>query len=333
MTITRREFLKSLGAAAAAMTVSSCTKPFGILDPVGNPDVPESGSMPLRQFGSTSSTVSLIGLGGQRAIEASDSATAIQIVNRAIDLGVNYIDTAANYGTDRSSETHIGQVMATRRHEVFLATKSGAKSYDDVLTSFDESVSRLQTDYVDLYQVHNIGTESDVSALYTKTAGRSAIDAFARLRDEGRARFIGITGHHDPDQLLATLTHPDAPHFDAILLALNAADHHQKPFFGGPLWTEVTRRYMAIVAMKIHGGWYLTPEVPSAADRLNYVLSYPISCAVVGVNSLAQLEENVQVASQFSAPLSPEEMQSIEALTTGTEPDGPWRGDWFKVER
>ena len=133
-----------------------------------------------------------------------------------------------------ASETNIGKVMATRRDEVFLATKSTSRTYDGVISNFNESLSRLQTDYVDLYQVHNIGTEDEVTALFTPDGnGKTAIDAFVQLRDEGKTRFIGITGHHDPDQLLAVLQHADAPNFDAILMPLNPSDWHRKTLSAG----------------------------------------------------------------------------------------------------
>ena len=333
----RRNFLRAMGMAAAGLTAASCDSLFASNQ---RSQTTFTGKLPMRPLGQTGDSVSLLGLGGQSTVEGSDTQAAVDIINDAIDRGVNYIDTSPRYGSTRS-ENNIGLVMQDRRQEVLLATKSRERTYTAVLNDFEESLIRLRTDYVDLYQVHNIGTASDVAELYqTDGSGRTAIDAFVRLRDEGRARFIGITGHHDPAQLLAVLEHsdPDAPAFDAILMALNPADWHRTPFQGQLLQTVIERK-MAVIAMKITAMNHLLDEIPDMADCLNYVYSLPISCAVVGITDLWQLERNVQITQDFSAPLSQAEMEALENMTTAT-PDtirpgdgGPRKGDWFKVLR
>ncbi|WP_319417187.1 aldo/keto reductase [Marispirochaeta aestuarii] len=325
--ITRRDFIKTMLSATASLMTASCKL-------VSDDNLSVNGdAMPMRSLGSTGQMVSLLGLGGQSEVEQWDSSLAVDIINYAIDNGINYIDTNYYYGNG-ASETNIGLVMASRRAEVFLATKSTSRTYSGVISNFNTSLSRLQTDYVDLYQVHNIGTEDDVTDLFTSDAyGRTAIDAFVQLRDEGKARFIGITGHHDPVQLLAVLTHEDAPTFDAVLMALNPADRHIKPFQDELLPYAVSKK-MAIIAMKVTGMNYLFQDIPNMTDCLNYVYSLPISCAIVGIDTIAHLEQNIQITRNFSNPLSVEEMEDLENMTHGTPLSGsPKYGDWFKIDR
>ena len=158
--ITRRDFIKTILSATASLMTASCKL-------VSDDNLSVNGdAMPMRSLGSTGQMVSLLGLGGQSEVEQWDSSLAVDIINYAIDNGINYIDTNYYYGNG-ASETNIGLVMASRRAEVFLATKSTSRTYSGVISNFNTSLSRLQTDYVDLYQVHNIGTEDDVTDLFT----------------------------------------------------------------------------------------------------------------------------------------------------------------------
>ena len=340
--VSRRGFLQAMGLAAASLGTKAC-QPFwsGGGRPSNGPD--HGTPLPVRALGDTGERVSLLGLGGEAALDKSDQGAAEEIINYAIDSGVNYIDTSPRYGNTRS-ETNIGRVMKYRRKEVFLATKSKERTYSKVLQDFDDSLNRLQTDYIDLYQVHNIGESSDVSELFAEDGnGNTAIDAFEQLRREGRegrpgAHYIGITGHHDPQQLLAVLNHDDAPAFDAVLMALNPADRHRRPF-QQELLTVAQQRKMAIIAMKVTGMTYLFDDIPNMSDCLNYVYSLPISCAIVAISELSELEQNLQITRDFSTPLSTAEREALENMTTPTPGDTKWnepekwRGDFFKVIR
>jgi uncharacterized protein len=328
--LSRRNFLKTMLAATTSLMAASCKFP-GSKDSI--PDI-ENGSLPMRTLGSTGEKVSLIGLGGQSAIEHADTQAEIDlaydIINYAIDNGINYIDTNYYYGSG-ASETNIGRVMATRRDEVFLATKSTSRTYAGVMSNFNTSLTRLQTDYVDLYQVHNIGTEDDVTELYTPDGNdKTAIDAFVELRDLGKARFIGITGHHDPAQLIAVMDHVGAPNFDAVLMALNPADWHYRPF-QQVLLPKAVDNNMAIIGMKVTGLRELFSDIPNMASCMNYVYSLPVSCAIIGIETIDQLEENIQITKNFSEPLLTAEMQALEDMTHATPEDQSTKyGDWFK---
>lgn len=356
--LSRREFLRGVGIAAAGTAAAAC-------DPLLNPRTsrinPSHGLLPVRPLGGTGEQVTLLGLGGQGAIDGGEEAEALAIIEEAIDGGINYIDTAYVYGWGTpnpmgTSERRIGIVTEHRRNEVFLATKSRSRTYSGVMSDFNTSLSRLRTDYIDLYQVHNIGTTNDVHELFEEDGfGRTAMDAFARLRDEGKTRFIGITGHHDPTQLLSVLdrpsSDPSAPVFDAVLMALNAADRHYRPFQDDLLQRAVSDN-MAVIVMKVTGMNHLLDDLrqrPEVQDDtfidgplsgiglmeacLRYVYSFPISCAIVGISNMAQLHEDLDIAATRSDPLSPAQRDALESMTTATPPGGPRAGDWFKIER
>jgi len=291
--LARRDVLK-LAADAAAGAVAS-----RVIAGVPAP------RMPTRDLGRTGFRVGLFSLGGQAAIEQPDNeANAVAIVERALDLGVNYIDTSARYGGDaRWSERYIGQVMKRRRREAFLATKTHDRTRDGSLRVLEKSLALLQTDHVDLWQLHAMSTMADVDAVF---APGGAIEAFEKARSEKLVRFLGITGHTDPDVLSAAIRRFP---FDAVLLAVNAADPYHLPFQKTllPLAVEKT---MGIIGMKIPARGRLLGAI-TMPEAMRYVLSLPVSTVIVGVDSIAQLEENVATARGFT-PLGPQQLAALE---------------------
>jgi aryl-alcohol dehydrogenase-like predicted oxidoreductase len=180
--------------------------------------------MPERDLGLTNHRVRLFSLGGQATIEQDGTRDeSLAIIDRAIDLGVNYIDTAAAYGRG-ISQKYIGEVMATRRNEVFLATKTHNRTRDGSLRLLEESLESLQTDHLDLWQLHNISRTEQLDQIFGPDG---AIEALEQARSEGTVRFLGITGHYDPAVLHDGITRYD---FDTILMALNPADPYHLPF-------------------------------------------------------------------------------------------------------
>lgn len=272
--------------------------------------------MPVRPLGETGEEVGLFSLGGEALVEdLSRQKEAVQVINRAIDLGVNYIDTAPLYGNG-GSEKNIGVVMRERRREVFLASKTNSRSYDGTMHLFEESLKRLQTDYLDLYQLHNIRLHSDLDQALDSNG---AIKALEELRSQGAVRFIGITGHRDPEVLRRGINEYD---FDSLLMALNAADIHYAPF-QEELLEQALQKNMGIIAMKTmaRGRIFREGGLTTAREALSYVFSHPVSTAIVGISSLEELEENIQVAKDFR-PLNPEEMSLLEEKTKTYERDG-----------
>ena len=243
------------------------------------------------------------------------------IINRALDLGVNYIDTAERYGRG-VSETYIGQVMKDRRDEVFLATKTRDRSYDVSMRNLEQSLKRLQTDHLDLWQLHNVRTQKDLDQIF---ASDGAIKALEKARDEKVVRFLGITGHRDPLVLKKGI---EQYPFDSILMALNAADRHQTSFIENLLPTAVEKN-MSVVGMKIpaRGKIFRKGGITRMKQAMDYVLTLPVSTVIVGISNLEELEENIRIAEAFE-PLSDQEMNELEELTA------PYHADasFFKTQ-
>lgn len=304
---TRREFLKKICIAAGGLAVGVFL-PWRKIFPVNKENLEildeKNKPMPKRRLGKTGFEVSLLALGGQGIIEQRNLLSldpSKDIINRALDLGVNYIDTSAMYGGG-ASEKRIGRVMKTRRHEVFLATKTHDRTYDGTMRLADQSLKRLQTDHIDLYQIHNIRLHEDLDTVFSKNG---AIRAMERLKNEGVIRFIGITGHRDPDILLRGIR--EYP-FDTILMSLNAGDIHYRPFQTELLKTAVEKD-MGIMAMKVTGQNRLLRDdgLSSMRDALNYVYSFPISTAVVGISAMFEIEENAEIAGNLKILSLPNE--------------------------
>jgi hypothetical protein len=313
--MTRRDFVKVGGAGAAAALV------------IGSAGVGAAPPMPERALGRTGHKVRLFSLGGQATLEkAGTRDESMAIVNRAIDLGVNYIDTAAAYGRSREpgsttppiSQSYIGEVMKTRRREVFLASKTHDRTRDGSLALLDESLKLLNTDHLDLWQLHNVRTDEQLEQIFGKDG---AIEALTRARDQKMVRFLGITGHFDPAILAKGL---ERFPFDTLLVALNPADRHRLSFID-ELLPLANKQGLGIIGMKIpaRGRLLRADGVSSMRQAMHYVLSLPISTVIVGCDTVAQLEENVALAREF-APMPESDMHKLEALTTSYAAEATW---------
>jgi aryl-alcohol dehydrogenase-like predicted oxidoreductase len=221
---------------------------------------------------------------------------AMHCLNHAIDSGITYFDTSPDYG----SEPHVGAVMRSRRNEVFLATKVNRRSKAGVLDELHESLDRLQTDHVDLIQIHAVNAWAD---LEQALAPDGAVAALEEARAQGMTRFIGITGHARPEILAHALREY---HFDAVLCALGMADH----LVTAPdtfLLPTAQERNTAVIAMKVLGHG----EFPDVARSLRYALGLPgVALAIIGMDQIAQIDQNVSIAAEFQ-PLTAEERQQL----------------------
>ncbi len=275
--------------------------------------------LPQRPFGATGESVGIYSLGAQATVEqVGMKDQAIAIVNKCIDLGINYIDTSAWYGMDGNSsagdhlrgtsERHVGEVMKSRRKEVFLATKTHDRSYDGAMRHLESSLSNLQTDVIDLWQIHNIkpGLEEDIDFIFSEAG---CMKALLKAKEEGVVRFLGITGHADPDPMKELVNRYD---FDAVLMALNAADKHHNPYIEKLLPTAVEKN-MGIIGMKIpaRDRIFSNGGIISMKEAMCYTLSLPVSTIIVGIDKIAELEENIRIAQEFE-PLTADEMLAIE---------------------
>jgi aryl-alcohol dehydrogenase-like predicted oxidoreductase len=263
--------------------------------------------IPKRPLGKTGYPVTIYGLGGLLTVARHDRHDeAVEIINRAIDLGVNYIDTSALYGNG-ASELNIGTVMKERRDEVFLASKSHDYTYDGTMALVQQSLRRLQTDYLDLYQHHFLGELGQLEQLRQK---KSARQAFERLREEGVIHHIGVTGHSSRVLVDALEDYP----YDCALITLNAArEVMDDPDDLDRFFRLAEEKEVGVIAMKVVERGALIERGLGIGQLLPYVLSYPVSTAVVGISDVSHLEENVRIASAFE-PLSDEEMAGIRGL-------------------
>jgi len=324
----RRDFLK-IGTAA---TVGFLAR--GVVAPPARalPPLPSNAAtpvaMPTRNLGRTGYRVGLFSLGGQAAVEQPNNAdVAVAIVERALDLGINYIDTAAMYGgEERWSQRYIGEVMKRRRGETFLASKTHDRTREGSLRLLEESLRLLHTDHLDLWQIHNLSRMEQVEQIF---GPEGAVQALIQAREQKMVRFLGVTGHADP-QLLAEAIRRFP--FDTILMALNAADKHHLSFIDQLLPLAVEKQ-MGVIGMKVPArgrilstwtppppeeqrGWMRAsgPGTLQMREAIDYVFSLPVSTVIIGCDSVAQLEENVELARSFT-PLSDEQMHRLEART------------------
>ena len=318
---TRRRFLAtSLTVAIGAARCSSAQRPSAAT-PASSP---ESGSLPLRQLGRTNVQLPILGLGGAGNMplswENAEPAATAQI-QRALELGIRYFDTAASYGP---SESYLGKVLPPYRDEIFLASKTAARDREGTWRELEQSLQRLNTDYLDLWQFHHVSFESDLDTLLGKNG---AVRALEEAKAQGLVRFSGITGHHEPDVIAAGL---ERYAFDHALIPVNAADpHHPRPFIPGVLPVAKAQN-VGITAMKVPAyGRLLKPGVLDGMNQaLGYALSQPgVHCAVIAARSIEQLEENVRAARDFQT-LDAIALSEIEQKTAKAWQDNTFFRAW-----
>ena len=350
MPCNRREFLGTTLAVTAALTAvgqlpGQAAEVSGA-PAVGTGKLPPmpfnqrtASAMPMRNLGRTGYRVGIFSLGCQAAIEIKgNEKLSVEIMNRALDLGVNYFDTSNVYGNGVSEE-HVGLVVRDRRREVFLASKTGKRDYDGAMAHLETSFKRMHTDHLDLWQIHNLQKMADVDRLL---APDGALKALQRAKSEGLVRCIGVTGHFEPGVLREMIRRAE---LDCILMAVNAADRHYLSFIEH-LLPQALEKQMGIIGMKVatRGRMLSTwrPEPPeqqpermrttkpgtlTMAESLAYNFSLPVSTNIVGVDSVAQLEENMRCAANFM-PLSPAQMRALEDRTLPVVRQGLYFRRW-----
>ena len=274
------------------------------------------GDIPKRVFGKTGERLTIIGQAGGRFPMCSyQDAKAITL--RAYELGVNYFDTARIYWDGRSEEVY-GEVLPPFRRHIFLTTKSPQRTRQGAEADLEKSLQALKTDHVDLWQIHQVGTLDEVEQIF---APGGAIEAFEAAKKAGKCRFIGFTGHHDPQVHLAMLKKYDK--YDSILMPLNPADPAYVSFETNVLPIAVERG-MGIQAMKSTANAKLLQAI-SLKDCLSYVLSLPIHCLALGCTTIGQIEDDVRIAQQFK-PLGDAQLAQIREKAAKLK--GPQLEDW-----
>jgi aryl-alcohol dehydrogenase-like predicted oxidoreductase len=289
MRLTRREWLKGVGAAAGGLALAPA---------IAHMEKP----LPKRKLGKMGWEASLFALG---TAEFPGEDEGVPILHLLLDAGVNYIDTAPSYQGTRS-ESVVGKVLAKRRNEVFIATKTLQRDADGAYAEVERSLGRLQCKQIDLLQVHAV---NDADTLDRVLGADGAVRGLERARKNGLIRFIGITGHTRPEVILQALKRYP---FDSILVPVSALDAHLHDFA-----TEVipyaVRQGTAVVGMKsLKGMEIATKGAFEPKEYLRYACSLPISTLTVGLRRAHEAKENLSIFREF-VPMSRDEMKDFAA--------------------
>jgi len=260
--------------------------------------------MPLRDFGKTGVKVSQLGLGGWHIGIQKERSESHRLIRTAMDAGVNFLDNSIDYN-EGQSELRMGEAIKGRRDKVFLMTKHNFRDKKSALRDLEISLKRLQTDYLDLWQFHSIERVEDPDWIFAKNG---AIEAAVQAKKEGKARFIGFTGHKNPDYHLAMLAKPFA--WDAVQMPLNALDPHFRSFEQKVL-PEAVKRRLGIVGMKPMA-FQNAPKtgVITSIECLHYAMSLPVSVTITGCETMERLETALKAVRTFKQ-LGPDEMQAL----------------------
>ena len=263
-------------------------------------------ALPQNTLGRTGYSATRLGLGGEGVLRTfGHDRPAQAVIEAALAAGINYFETARAYS---GSESYLGRGLKGHRDQIFLTSKSHGRTFGEAMAHLSITLKNLDTDYLDLWQVHDIRTMAEVEALGVPGG---ALEAFHHARDRGWVRFIGVTGHHDPEVLRRALTLFE---FDTVLLPVNPAEPQQASFL--PLAREAMDKGMGVIAMKT----LLRGQLPQMAEEpeqlvkelLAYALSHPVTLAVVGADSVKQVEQLAAAVRDF-APMTAEEQSRLEA--------------------
>ena len=311
----RREFLGkvTLGVASVGAAVSATSL-------IPQAMAAASGEMPYRTLGRSGEKVSLLGLGGYHIGNQKDEQESIRIVRTALDNGVNFLDNCWDYNGGES-EVRMGKALRDGyRHKAFLMTKVDGQLKELATKQIDESLRRLQTDHLDLLQFHEVIRPGDPARIFGPGGSFEAVMA---AKKAGKVRYIGFTGHKDPDIHLKMLDTAFAHGFtfDAVQMPLNVMDYHFKSF-GEKVVPVLVEHGIGVLGMKsLAFGNILKSNTVTAVECLQYAMNLPTSVVINGCDSLERLEQGLQAARTFR-PLTPAELDSIHARTAAAGREG-----------
>ena len=260
-------------------------------------------TIPTRKLGKTGGEVTILGLGGEGILRTFGyEREAYALIHRAIDLGITYLESARAYS---GSESYYGLALKERRADIFLTSKSHARDKKGALDHLQETLDNMNTDHLDLWQVHDVRTDEDIAQIF---GPNGAIEAFASAKERGLTRFVGVTGHHDPFILRRCIETYD---FDTVLFPVNPAEPSYASFMDVVL-PLARQKEMGIIGMKVYfrGLAAKVPGFVSMEPYFRFALSWPVSTVVIGCDNLQQVEENVSYAKAFQ-PMSEKEMQGL----------------------
>jgi uncharacterized protein len=275
--------------------------------------------MQTRPFGKTGESFPILSFGGQRIVDGHKCTEdeAVRIVNTAIDRGIRYFDTAWVYSAGQA-ETRLGLVVKHRRKEMWIATKTTDRGRDGALRQLETSLQRLQTDHVDEWRMHNV---FDYAQLDMITGPGGALEAAVQARQQGKVRNISISCHTDPQILVEAIKRFP---FDSTLIAVSALDHFILSF--AEEWLPVANaKGIATIGMKVLGLGSLTHEVERS---LRYAFALLVSTVIVGMETMAQLEQNLAIAESFTPMTDTERLAFFRDIMPLVRPDKmPWKSD------
>lgn len=283
--------------------------------------------VPRRQLGRTGVEVSAIALGGYHLGLVKTKREAVRIVQEAFDQGITFMDNAWEYH-DGLSEEIMGQGLQGRRLNAFLMSKvcTHGRGVKAAMKQLHESLKRLKTDYLDLWQIHEVVYDNDPDLHFARGG---VIEALEKAKSEGKVRFVGFTGHKDPAIHLKMLSYNYS--FDTCQLPLNVLDGTFRSFEQQVL-PALNRHGIAVLGMKsmCGDGGPVKKKVVTPAEALRYALSLPVAAVVSGVDSLKVLRQNLRIVRNFQ-PLSPEEMEQLRSKCAVWAADG--RFELYKTSK
>ncbi len=275
-------------------------------------------AIPIRTLGKTGAQISALGMGGHHLGDVPTSEEAIDLVHAALDAGVTFFDNCWEYYNGRT-EVILGSALKGRRDKVFLMTKVCTHGRDAQLAMrmLEESLRRLQTDHLDLWQVHGVGFDNDPERAYAKGGVLEALDVAKR---SGKARFVGFTGHKSPavHKRMIEMGYP----FDTVQMPLNCFDATYQSFETNVL-PEAQKRQIAVLGMKPLGGTAeaIKRGVVKPDEMLRYAMSLPVVTTITGIDSRARLDQALAVARGFK-PMKPNELQALRDRCAPMAADG-----------
>lgn len=287
----RRQFVKAAAAAASVVSLSSLLP--------AEETTPASNGMIYRKLGRTGERVSVVGLGGYHLGQKSlDEAESIRLMHEAIDRGINFMDNCWDYNAG-VSEDRMGKALAGGyRGKVFLMTKFDGRTRAEAARQIDESLRRLNTDHVDLMQVHEVIRFDDPDRVFAEDG---AMEALRAAKQAGKVRYIGFTGHKDPYVLLRMLeeARKHDVHFDAVQLPLNVMDPHFRSF-GNDVLPVLLREGIAPLGMKAFGDHFiLESKTVTPIEALHYCFNLPVSVQIAGIDSQQVLDQAFEAVKTF----------------------------------
>jgi len=285
--------------------------------------------MKYRVLGQTGERVSMVGVGGFHLSKPEDPQVAIRIVRTALDNGINFLDNSWDYG-EGESERRMGQALRDGyRDKAFLMTKIDGRTATSATQQLEESLQRLQTDHVDLLQFHEVIRMDEPERIF---APGGALEAVRRAREQGKVRYIGFTGHKSPQIHKHMLEVADQYNFrfDTLQMPLNVMDAHYHSFEQLVLPIAV-KKQLGVLGMKPMGDpFILQSNTASAPECLRYAMSLPVSVTITGIDSMAILQQALDVVDSFT-PLTPQERMALLERTSKAAKHG--ESERYKVSK